>query len=161
MLATVLRNLFQPARTRAPTDMPPMPATFRGALAHDANRCTGCGTCAYVCAPKAIRFEEDPGKSISWLFYIGRCSFCGLCQQNCPTQAISTAATVPATMNSSAGDGLRLESVVLFRPCPRCGKPHIPMPGMATQYCPDCRQWAASAGLRQAFLAGEGATDGR
>jgi hydrogenase-4 component H len=161
MLTIVLRNLFRPPRTRAPTDQPEIPATFRGALTHDAARCTACGTCAYVCAPKAIRFEEDPGKSITWQFTIGRCSFCGLCQQNCPTQAIGTAAAVPATMLNAAGDGMRLESIVRFQPCPRCGKPHIPLPDADTQFCPECRQWATSAGLRRAFLAGEDASHGR
>ena len=161
MLAIVLGNLFRAARSRLPTDASPVPATFRGALTHDARRCTGCGTCAFVCAPKAIRFEEDPGKSITWQFTIGRCSFCGLCQQNCPTQAIGNASAMPATMNNAAGDGLRLESVVPFMACPRCRKPFIPFPGAASPLCPECRQWATSAGLRRAFLADEAANDGR
>ena len=167
MLTTVLRNMLRPARTRAPADMPVAPATFRGALTHDASLCTACGTCAFVCAPKAITFEEDPGKSVSWLFYIGRCSFCGLCQQNCPTRAIGNTETVPATMNSGTGDGLRLESIIVLQPCTRCGRAHIPFPqsltadsGSAAEpekgYCPDCRQWATSDRLRRAFLADDG-----
>jgi hydrogenase-4 component H len=160
MLTTVLRNMLRPARTRALADMPAAPVTFRGALTHDASLCTACGTCAFVCAPKAITFEEDPGKSVSWLFYIGRCSFCGLCQQNCPTHAIGNTATVPVTMNSNTGDGLRLESIIPLKPCTRCGRPHIPFPtgaaGPEKDYCPDCRQWATSEGLRRAFLADDG-----
>jgi hydrogenase-4 component H len=157
MLTTVLRNVLRPIRTRAPADMPAAPVTFRGALTHDASRCTACGTCAFVCAPKAITFKEDPGKSVSWLFYIGRCSFCGLCQQNCPTQAIGNTALVPVTMNDASGDGLRLESVVALKPCTRCGRGHIPYPDAAAGpeegYCPDCRRRAASERLRRAFLA--------
>lgn len=152
MLGIVLRNLFQPARSRAPADLPPVPPAFRGVLTHDAGRCTGCGVCAYVCAPKAIGFREDPGRSITWLFHIGHCSFCGLCQQNCPTGAIGSAAAVPANMLNSVGDGLRLESVVPFIPCPRCGKPHIPLPGAPTGDCPECRQRAMGEGMRRAFL---------
>ena len=160
MLTTVLRNMLRPARTRAPADMPVAPATFRGALTHDASLCTACGTCAWVCAPKAITFAEDPGKSVSWLFYIGRCSFCGLCQQNCPTHAIGNTEMVPATMNDGAGDGLRLESIITLKSCPRCGRAHIPYPASAAgpeqNYCPDCRRWAASEGLRRAFQADDG-----
>lgn len=171
MFNLVFGNLFRPARTRDPADMPPVPATFRGALTHEASRCTGCGTCAYVCAPKAIRFEEDPGKSLTWTFFIGRCSFCGLCQQNCPTQAIGFANAVPATMASSAGDGLRLASTIPFHHCPRCGRAHIPLPAVAMallkpadtaglgdtekNYCPECRQWAMGARLRRGFLGAE------
>ncbi len=158
MLTTVLRNMLRPARTRAPADMPAAPATFRGALTHDAGLCTACGTCAFVCAPKAITFEEDSGKSVSWLFYIGRCSFCGLCLQNCPTHVFGNTATVPATMNSGTGDGLRLASVIALKPCARCGRAFIPFPAaeLETGYCPDCRQWATSDRLRRAFLADDG-----
>ncbi len=158
MLTTVLRNMLRPARTRAPADMPAAPATFRGALTHDASLCTACGACAFVCAPKAITFAEDPGKSVSWLFYLSRCSFCGLCLQNCPTQAIGNTATVPATMNNATGDGLRLESVIALKPCARCGRAYIPFPAAELEpgYCPDCRQWATSDRLRRAFLADDG-----
>lgn len=169
MLATVLSNMLRPARTRAPTDMPAAPATFRGALTHDASLCTACGTCAFVCAPKAITFEEDPGKSVSWLDFIGRCSFCGLCRQNCPTQAIGNTAMVPTATNSGTGEGLRLESVIALKPCTRCGSGYIPFPatgpaGVAEPekgYCPDCRQWATSDRLRRAFLADDGAAPQR
>ena len=154
MLGIVLGNLFRRARSRTPGDIAPVPATFRGALAHDAARCTACGTCAYVCAPKAISFAQDPGVSVTWQFFIGRCSFCGLCQQNCPTGAISSAAAPPATTNNALGDGLRLQSVIRLQPCSRCGTPHIPLPGAGDE-CPECRRWRASARLHDAFLGGE------
>ncbi|HYH38543.1 MAG TPA: 4Fe-4S dicluster domain-containing protein [Azospirillum sp.] len=158
MLKTVLSNLFHPPRTRDPGDLPPVPATYRGALAHDAGRCTACGTCAYVCAPKAISFAQDPGVSVSWRFFIGRCSFCGLCERNCPTGAIRLEAAVPSATDSAAGDGLRLESVIRLQPCTRCGAAHVPLPDALMDaayvdrgYCPECRRWAASARLRDAF----------
>lgn len=166
MLKTVLANLLQPSRTRAPADMPPVPQTYRGALAHDAGRCTACGTCAFVCAPKAISFTQVPGVSVSWHFFIGQCSFCGLCEQNCPTHAISLETAVPGVMNNAAGDGLRLESVIALKPCTRCGAAHVPLPesAMGSQwseeekgYCPECRRWAASAKLRSAFIPAEAA----
>ncbi|CBS90944.1 carbon monoxide-induced hydrogenase, CooX subunit (plasmid) [Azospirillum lipoferum 4B] len=161
MLKTVLSNLLRPSRTRDPADMPPVPAVYRGALGHDAGRCTACGTCAFVCAPKAITFTEVPGASVSWHFYIGQCSFCGLCEQNCPTRAIKLLSAVPDAMNSGTGDGMRLESVIRLQACTRCGSAHIPLPESAMDgawsekekgYCPDCRRWAASAKLRDAFV---------
>ncbi|HYH21864.1 MAG TPA: 4Fe-4S dicluster domain-containing protein [Azospirillum sp.] len=157
MLKTILGNLLRPPRTRAPADLPAVPPTYRGALAHDATRCTACGTCAFVCAPKAITFMQVPGQSVSWRFFIGGCSFCGLCEQNCPTRAIRLLPAVPDAMNDATGDGLRLESVIRLQPCTRCGTPHIPLPEAAMDaswadpdkgYCPDCRRRATSARLR-------------
>ncbi|BAI75138.1 4Fe-4S ferredoxin, iron-sulfur binding (plasmid) [Azospirillum sp. B510] len=167
MLKTILGNLLRPSRTRAPADMPDVPPAYRGALAHEAARCTACGTCAYVCAPKAISFTQDPGLSVSWRFFIGQCSFCGLCAQNCPTQAIRLEAGVPAGMNSAAGDGFRLESVIPLRACTRCGAAHVPLPASTMDalwgsdeaergYCPECRRWAAGARLRVAFVPAAG-----
>ena len=152
MLTIVLGNLLRPHRTRAPADLPPVPDGFRGALAHDPARCTACGACAVVCAPKAIRFEPDPPRSVTWLFYLGRCSFCGLCEQNCPTQAITLEAAVPRAIPDAVGGPPALASVVRFTPCPRCGAPHMPLPAAESALCPECRQWAAAAGLRRGFL---------
>lgn len=163
MLKTILGNLLRPSRTRAPADMPGVPAVYRGALAHDAARCTACGTCAFVCAPKAISFTQDPGVSVSWHFFIGQCSFCGLCAQNCPMQAISLHADTPAATNSADGDGLRLESLIRLQPCTRCGAAHVPLPDATMEalwgveeaergYCPECRRRAASEKLRAAFV---------
>jgi hydrogenase-4 component H len=166
MLKTILGNLLRPSRTRDPADMPEVPPVYRGALAHDAGRCTACGTCAFVCAPKAITFTQDPGVSVSWHFFIGQCSFCGLCAQNCPTRAISLQADAPGATNSAAGDGLRLESVIWLRPCTRCGAAHVPLPDATIAalwgveeaergYCPECRRRAASEKLRAAFVPAE------
>ncbi len=166
MLKTILGNLLRPSRTREPADMPEVPPVYRGALAHDAARCTACGTCAFVCAPKAITFTQDPGVSVSWHFFIGQCSFCGLCAQNCPMQAISLQADAPVATNSAAGDGLRLESVIRLQPCTRCGAAHVPLPDATIDalwgveeaergFCPECRRRAASEKLRAAFVLAE------
>lgn len=166
MLKTILGNLLRPSRTRDPADMPEVPPVYRGALAHDAARCTACGTCAFVCAPKAISFTQDPGVSVSWHFFIGRCSFCGLCAQNCPMQAISLQPDTPVATNSASGDGLRLESVIRLQPCTRCGAAHVPLPDATIEalwgveeagrgYCPECRRRAASEKLRAAFVPAE------
>jgi hydrogenase-4 component H len=160
MLTILLGNLRHASRTRAPTDPPPVPPAFRGALAHDPARCTACGICAVVCAPNAIRFEPDPSRSVTWLFYLGRCSFCGLCMQNCPTQAITMEAASARAIPGGAGGGPALASAVRFTPCPRCGRPHIPLPDAESALCPECRQQAAASGLRRAFLTDREATHG-
>lgn len=166
MLATVLGNLFAGSRTLTPDDRPPVPATYRGVLAHEASRCTGCRTCAHVCAPGAISFAETPEVSVTWQWFIGACSFCGLCAQWCPTKAISLAEATPETALS--GGELRIASTVAYRPCARCGRPHIPLPAamtaeylggeligpaaIETDYCEDCRQRMSSTRIRDAFL---------
>lgn len=168
ILETLWRNLASPVRTQPPSGLPATPQRFRGALTHDATRCTACGTCAYVCAPKAIRFEEHTDQSVSWTFFIGQCSFCGLCEQNCPTSAIGNTAELPVTALGAENGGLRLESRIARVPCTRCGKLHAPLPvdmqtklghGSATDappaeqgYCPECRGHAFSQRLRDAFL---------
>lgn len=167
MLNTLLRNLIKPVRTRPPAGMPATPPRYRGALTHDASLCTACGTCAYVCAPKAISFEVHADQSVSWKFYIGQCSFCGLCEQNCPTAAIGNSAQLPGTTLNTRSNGLRLESRIHRVACTRCGKPHLPLPAAlqarllagklsgaaeAEQaYCPDCRGHASSERLRLSF----------
>lgn len=164
---TLLRNLVNPARTQPPQGLPPPPRRYRGALTHDAARCTACGTCAWVCAPKAIRFREHGDGTVSWQFYIGQCAFCGLCEQSCPTRAIGNTAALPATALNADGDGLRLESRIARVPCTRCGQLHMPLPaelqrrllagspGPAAEaelgYCPDCRGYASRLRLRQAY----------
>jgi len=48
--------------------------------------CVGCETCANVCPPNAITFEDDrdTGKRIITRNY-GKCIFCGMCQEHCIT----------------------------------------------------------------------------
>lgn len=157
MLATVFGNLLRPARTRAPADTPAIPPNFRGALTHDPARCTACGTCAFVCAPRAIGFAARPDNAVAWRWEIGRCSFCGLCEQNCPTRAIgNTGASAHPVIDEEV-----LESLVTPRACTRCGRPHFPLPadlaafGADDGLCPDCRERATGARLRRAFLGGD------
>lgn len=164
MLKTVLSNLCRPSRTRAPADMPPVPPAFRGALAHRSEVCTGCGTCAYVCSPKAIKLDEQAGVSISWNFFAGQCSFCGLCEKYCPTKAITFGSVMPDVTGDSSVH--HLKSVIGYQACPRCGQHHVPMPGETAQtlpggsaadaaLCPDCRRQASSQRIRDGFIGKE------
>lgn len=161
MLMTVLSNLCRPSRTRGPADTPPTPAAFRGMLRHDVSLCTGCGTCAHVCSPKAITLREQPGVSVTWQFYAGQCSFCGLCRQFCPTGAIGFDATPPEVTGENTAH--RLESAIAYVPCSCCGKPHIPMPEQTAALlpgtsaaeaalCQECRRKSASERIRLGMI---------
>jgi len=55
------------------------------------DRCTGCGACADVCPPEAIRIRD--GKAVIGV----ECVDCGACPRVCPEGAIrKQTVTVPA-----------------------------------------------------------------
>lgn len=176
MIRAVLANLFAPSRSRAPTDRVPAPPELRGLLLHDAGLCTGCGTCAHVCAPKAITVAADGDRAMVWEWYSGACSYCGLCAIWCPSRAIALEPAAPET--ADRGSEIRIVDETPLVPCSRCGRPHVPMPqamqaemlcgpleGVAAderEFCEDCRRRTSSARIRDGFLgaaaprAGEG-----
>ena len=166
MLRAVLANLFAPARTHAPDDRPPVPPALRGRLAHVADLCTGCGTCAHVCAPQAITVTRDAtGEPEAWRWFSGACSYCGLCAVWCPTRAISTLAEPQPA--AGRGEQLRLEDAIPRVRCGRCGRYHVPLPeklqaetlrgdlvGTAfaeKDLCEDCRRRMTSERMRGGF----------
>lgn len=166
MLQTVLANLFAPSRTLAPGDQPAVPAGLRGFLAHEASLCTGCGTCAHVCAPAAIAVTRENDHALAWTWTSGSCSFCGLCEIWCPTHAIALRDEVAGAALDGRQAVLRDEIVLID--CPRCGRSHVPMPeplqidmlrgplaGTALEekdLCEDCRRRMTSERVRDAFL---------
>lgn len=166
ILSIIWRNFSRSARTRRPTDMPPIPSPFRGLIEQDPDLCTGCKACETVCAPKAISFNQEQETGITWNFFAGQCSFCGLCVQYCPTHAITNQGKLPPI----TGDQSRLKVVheILYQACAGCGRPMIPIPEAALErvygtrltaaeaeqrsLCQACRQKAASRLFRNAFL---------
>jgi hydrogenase-4 component H len=168
MLKTVLQNLLRGPGSLAPEQMPPRPPTLRGLIKHDAGLCTACGTCAFVCAPKAISVVSAGEARMAWRFFAGQCSFCGLCVAHCPTHALGNPGTVPPVGTDLTA--LRFESIIGMEPCSGCGAMHIPMPaatqetlpggdGVDRSLCPDCRRKHSSSLIRDAFL-GEANTKG-
>jgi hydrogenase-4 component H len=169
----VWRNVGHAARTRRLDDMPSRPDGFRGMIEHDALLCTGCGTCAYVCAPRAITLDTTGEAEATWKFAASQCSFCGLCDQYCPTHAI----TNPGKLPPVTGDRSRqhVAHALPSRPCAHCGRPTVPLPrevlqqlydGVVTDatvaeqaLCEACRRKAASRHLRDAFIRPAGAPD--
>lgn len=158
MLKTVLNNLLQPSRTRAPKDLPAIPPAFRGVIQHKASLCTGCKTCAFVCAPEAITFEENADVSVFWQFFAGKCTFCGLCAAYCPTKAISNSTVLPVVSGDQSAHHFRSE--MPLTPCARCGTPHVPVPAETLpniaaeerELCWECRRKLASERIRDAFI---------
>jgi len=168
MLQIVFANLFAPSRTDTPDTRRAAPPALRGHLVHDVTLCTGCGTCAHVCAPKAITVAAEGETAIGWDWFSGSCSYCGLCAQWCPSRAIALEAVPPADVDHDAE--VRLHDVIPLVPCSRCGRPHVPMPdpvqaellrgsldGRAFEekdLCEDCRRRMSSARIRDAFVGG-------
>jgi hydrogenase-4 component H len=166
ILRIVFRNFAHSARTRRPTDRPPFPKQFRGALKHDATLCTGCEVCSYVCSPGAISFGGHDEKTTSWKYFSGQCSFCGLCAQYCPMNAINLEAKEPPVTQKPSDQ--HEEHKVTYKTCPRCGKPvrplaekvlnriyHGELPANAIKeqlLCAECRRKAMVEKIRDSFL---------
>lgn len=125
----VVRNFTRASRTRHPDDMAPLPAGFRGKLAHKASTCTACKTCAYVCSPAAITFDESSPQFSVWHYNAGRCTFCAQCVEYCPTKSISLGSAIPDV----SLDATRhcIANAIYYQPCPRCGRLVIPLPEQA------------------------------
>lgn len=82
-----LVSLVTPAYTSKFPREPHVPfEKFRGKPEVDDDNCVGCETCANVCPPNAITFEDDKttGKRVIKRDY-GKCIFCGQCQEHCIT----------------------------------------------------------------------------
>lgn len=121
----ITRNLGKRPRTRKPKDTVPYPAGFRGELKHDAGMCTACGTCSYVCSPRAIRQEYDE-EAASWMYDAGRCTYCGKCVEYCPTGALTFANHSGKLVLNRAEQ--KTYHTVPFQACERCGELMIPLP---------------------------------
>ena len=53
-------------------------------LSLERSKCTGCGTCAAVCAKKAIKIEPDDEGFLKPSIDSRLCNDCGLCKKRCP-----------------------------------------------------------------------------
>lgn len=59
---------------------------YRGKPVVDEDNCVGCETCANVCPPNAITFEDNKETKIRIITRdYGQCIFCGQCEEHCIT----------------------------------------------------------------------------
>jgi|GEM_PF-483731 len=88
-----------------------------------ADRCTLCGVCADVCAPRALVLEGE-ATVVRLRFDPDRCDGCAACRRLCPTRAIHGFA--PAEAPAAR---LLVESRVVL--CRGCGTPLMPQASLA------------------------------
>lgn len=89
ILGTVLRR--KTATIRYPFQEAVRPERLRGLIAHDIEKCTGCGLCSRDCPATAITMVESTKTKTKKKpeFRFDRCIFCGTCEAVCPKKAIT------------------------------------------------------------------------
>ncbi|MFW5944126.1 MAG: 4Fe-4S dicluster domain-containing protein [Bacteroidota bacterium] len=87
-LGEAIVSLVSPAyTTKFPKEEHVPFENFRGKPVVDDKNCVGCETCANVCPPMAITFEDDLENGIRVIRRdYGKCIFCGQCEEHCITQ---------------------------------------------------------------------------
>lgn len=83
----VVAIIHGPYTDKFPAEPARVAAHFRGFPDYFLEDCMGCGACASVCPPRAIKMFDDPQTlKRTLVIYIDRCITCGECQRNCPTK---------------------------------------------------------------------------
>lgn len=91
----IFQNLWRgPISFRLPHPHQCTSETYRGLIQNDAERCVGCGSCAYVCPTAAIEVKRS-GDTYEWIYDPGKCTFCGRCIDRCKPNTLSMESKLP------------------------------------------------------------------
>ena len=86
MLSDVAGSLFRrPVTELYPFVKPKTAARFRGQLAWQIEKCTGCGLCVKDCPANALDLIvlDKKAKRFVLRYYVDRCTFCNQCAESC------------------------------------------------------------------------------
>jgi len=95
IVGLLLNNLSSSPVTFRFPQRPPVAPEYRGLVIQDAEKCTGCGMCAFRCTSRAIEFRNTR-THFTWSYDPGQCTFCGRCVDGCADHALTQAAECPA-----------------------------------------------------------------
>jgi formate hydrogenlyase subunit 6/NADH:ubiquinone oxidoreductase subunit I len=87
---------------------------YRGLIENDAERCVGCGQCAYACPSDAIEVTRS-GDNFSWSYDPGKCAFCGCCIDRCKPRTLRMESKLPP-LYSTQGELKQVLNMVRKRP---------------------------------------------
>jgi formate hydrogenlyase subunit 6/NADH:ubiquinone oxidoreductase subunit I len=97
---------------------------YRGLIINDAERCVGCGQCAYVCPSAAIEVTRS-GDNYSWTYDPSKCAFCGRCIDRCKPRTLTQESQLPP-LYSTQGELKQVLNMVRKRPVsPAAAKPAV------------------------------------
>ena len=95
ILSLIFENLRRgPASFRLPHTHQCTSNKYRGLILNEAERCVGCGSCAYVCPTAAIEVTRG-SDTYTWAYDAGKCAFCGRCIDRCRLRTLTMESKLP------------------------------------------------------------------